>query len=364
MKESAKRLQGVQKLLESNAVDIAAIGPTNHMRYLLGNAPHADERLCLLFVGRDRLQMVAPKLNAEEIASYTDIEIISWDDADGPNAALEASIVREKKIKKLAVDGAMRADFLLPLLTISQPEEIVPADPTISLLRMRKSPDEIEALARAAEQADRAMQAAISACRSGVTEKEVAWEAEKAFRKEGAEEVSFTLVAAGSNGAHPHHHSGEKVLARGEAVVIDIGASLNGFKSDITRTIYLGQPTEEFRRIYEIVLEANERGRLAVRPGVPAGEIDAVTRNYIEEAGYGDYFTHRTGHGLGLDIHEPPWIMKGNDEILAPGMVFSVEPGIYLEGRFGVRIEDIVVVNENGVQTLTGYDRRLIAKEE
>jgi len=132
--------------------------------------------------------------------------------------------------------------------------------------------------------------------------------------------------------------------------------------SDITRTAHVGEPSEEFQRVYDVVLEANEKGRAAVRPGVPAQEVDAAARRVVEEAGYGSYFIHRTGHGIGLDTHEAPWIMQGNDQPLEPGMAFSVEPGVYLPGRFGVRIEDIVVVEEEGVRTLTEYGRDLIIK--
>ena len=207
------------------------------------------------------------------------------------------------------------------------------------------------------------MKVAMDACRPGVTEKEVAREAEVAFRKDGVEEVLFAIVAAGANSARPHHDSGEKMMEEGEGVIIDIGASLNGYASDITRVVHLGKPSDEFRAVYDIVVRANEEGRAAVGPGVPAQEVDAAARRVIEEAGYGKSFIHRTGHGIGVDGHEAPWIMQGNEEPLEPGMAFSVEPGIYLPGKFGVRIEDIVVVTEEGVQVLTGYSRDLIIKE-
>jgi len=360
--EAKERVRGLQESLVNEKVDLIVVGPTTNMKYLLGDAPYPDERLCLLFICDDELQMVVPKLNAETIASFTDVELIPWEDAKGPESAVQASLLGKRKIKRLAIDGAMRADFLLPLVSMIEPEEILSADPMISSLRVRKSSEEVEALSRAAQQADRAMQAAIDACKPGITEKEVAWEAEVAFRKAGAEEVPFTVVAAGANGAHPHHHSEDKAMENGDGVIIDIGASLNGYKSDITRVVYLGEPPEEFHAVYETVRRANEEGRAAVRPGAPAGDVDTATRRVIEGAGYGEYFIHRTGHGIGLDTHEPPWIMHGNKQALEPGMAFSVEPGIYLPGKFGVRIEDIVVVTDEGVRTLTGYDHDLIIK--
>ncbi len=362
MSQTKGRVRRLQELVVTEKLDLVALGPTTNMKYLLGDTPYPDERLCLLFVCGDEMQMVVPKLNAETVASFTDIELIPWEDAEGPKSALQASLLGRRTIRRLAVDGTMRADFLIPLLSMTEPEQILSADPIISSLRVRKSSKEVEALSRAAQQADRAMQSAIDACEPGTTEKEVAWEAEAVFRKEGSEEVTFTIVAAGANGARPHHHSGEQAMENGDGVIIDIGASLNGYKSDITRVVYLGEPSEEFRTVYETVLRANEEGRATVRPGAPAGEVDTATRRVIEGAGYGEYFIHRTGHGIGLDTHEAPWIMYGNKQLLEPGMAFSVEPGIYLPGKFGVRVEDIVVVTDEGVRTLTGYDHDLIIK--
>jgi Xaa-Pro aminopeptidase len=207
------------------------------------------------------------------------------------------------------------------------------------------------------------MQAAVNACRPGVTEVEVAWAAEAAFRQDGAEAVDFMLIASGPNGAYPHHHSSERRLEEGDAIIIDMGATLNGYKSDITRMVYLGKPPAEFLKAYAAALEANQRARDAVRPGAMASEIDHAARSTLEAAGYGPYFVHRTGHGIGLDGHEPPWIMAGNTTILEEGMAFSIEPGVYLVGKFGVRIEDIVVVTQFGVRTLTGFDHSLVIKD-
>jgi Xaa-Pro aminopeptidase len=269
----------------------------------------------------------------------------------------------------------MRADFLLSVLDFLEDERagrakecaerirVVSADPLVSELRIAKSPAEIEAIAEAAAQADRAMQAAVDACKPGVTEADVAWVTEQAFRLDGAERVEFTLIAAGANAAQPHHHSGQKVLQKGEGIIIDIGASLNGYKSDITRVVFLGNPDKEFLAAYDTVRKANEAGKRTVRPGVTAQDVDRATRRVIDNAGLGDYFIHRTGHGLGLDVHESPWIQEGSEKILQPGMVFSVEPGVYIQGGYGIRVEDIVTVTEKGVRTLTGFDHELVIKE-
>ena len=356
------RLQALQKRLAEEETDCAVIGPTTNMLYLLGGTPHADERLCLLVVTPDAVQMIAPQLNADMIAAFTDVHMLTWEDASGPEAALSKSILGKGNIRTLATDGSMRADFLLAALEQCKPVQTISADPIIAKLRIIKSPQEIAALAEAAAQADRAMQSAIDACRPDVAEAEIAWAAEEAFRRDGAERVEFTLVAAGRNAAFAHHHSGDKKLQRGEGVIIDIGASLNEYKSDITRMVFLGDPDREFLDAFELVSSANARGREKVRPGLPAEEVDRATRAVIEEKGLGDLFIHRTGHGLGLDIHEEPWIQAGNTMPLERGMVFSVEPGIYVPGRFGIRVEDIVTVTTGGSKTLTGFGHSLVIK--
>ena len=343
------RLVNLQAKLAEHEVDLIAISPTANMLFLLGFVPHADERLCILFINRHTTCMLVPSLNLEEVASHTKISLISWEDAEGPQKALHQLRASLGMPPTFAVDNTMRADHLLLLQEAFVPFRLIAADILLAPLRTYKSAQEIAALKRAAVQADLAMQAAIDACQPGVSETEVAWEAEAAFRRDGAEEVCFTLVASGPNGAFPHHHSGERKLQKGDAIVIDIGASLNGYKSDITRMVHLGEPSAEFLQVYAAVLEANQQAMAAVKPGVAAEEIDHQARSTLEETGYGQYFTHRTGHGIGLEVHEPPYIMAGNKTLLQEGMVFSIEPGVYLNGRYGIRIEDIVAVNETGM---------------
>ncbi len=362
MTELENRLRLLRDFMVEKGVDLAAFGPAANMRYLAGYASHADERLCLLLVSPRETRVVVPALNAEEWIAYTQLPLYTWADADGPATALEEALTGLGDIDKLVVDDVMRADFLLPLMAATRPRETLPLAALNIPLRLRKSTAEIEALAKAAAQADRAMQAGMDACRPGASEQQVAWAVEEAFRLDGAEEVCFTLVASGPNGAFPHHHSGERVLQTGDAIILDIGASLDGYKSDITRMVFLGEPDREFLNAYAAVLKANEAGRAAVKPGATAESVDRAARGTLEAAGYGEYFVHRTGHGLGLDIHEPPWVMDGNDAVLEEGMVFSIEPGVYLPGKFGVRIEDIVVVTPTGVRNLTGFDHDLVVK--
>jgi Xaa-Pro aminopeptidase len=297
--------------------------------------------------------------------AQTGVAGIAWSDDQGPTEALGQALEELGGVGRalLAVDGEMRADALLPLQGAAQPARSITADELVGSLRARKSDEEIEALARAAAQADRAMMEGVEACGPGVAEREVGERIARYFRDDGAEAVHATLVASGPNSGFPHHEAGDRKLEMGDTVVIDIVATLDGYKSDITRMVHLGEPSAEVRQVHQIVLEANRRGREAVQAGARACDVDRATRSVIEEAGYGPYFVHRTGHGLGMDVHERPWISATNMEVLEPGMVFSVEPGIYLPGRFGVRLEDIVVVTEDGCRCLTGLGRDLIVKQ-
>jgi Xaa-Pro aminopeptidase len=194
---------------------------------------------------------------------------------------------------------------------------------------------------------------------AGRRELDVAADLAESLRAHGHETVEFTIVGSGPNGASPHHEAGEREIRPGDAVVLDFGGRMAGYCSDITRTVVVGEPEPELVRVHGIVRAAQQAGVEAVAPGVPCEAVDAAARAVIEEAGFGEAFMHRTGHGIGLDVHEPPYIVAGNRTPLEPGMTFSVEPGIYLAGRFGVRIEDIVAVTRDGVERLNEAPREL-----
>jgi len=362
--ESASRLSRLQTQMAGDDIDLIAIAPTPNMRYLLGFAPLADERLCLLLVTPHGICIVAPDLTADQIEARAARETIRWSDSMGPRQALAgaARILGVSSGPVLAADAAMRADALLLLQEVFDPRRCVSGAEMMYALRMQKSEAEIEALTRAAAQADRAMMVGAEACRPGVTEREVAEKIAGYFRRDGAEAVDVTLVASGPNSAFPHHEAGDRRLQTGDTIIIDIVATLDGYKSDVTRVVHLGKLPPEVRAVHAIVLEANRCGREAAVAGACARDIDRAARAVIERAGYGPYFIHRTGHGLGMEMHEAPWISAESTTVLAPGMVFSVEPGIYLEGQFGIRIEDIVVVTEGACRCLTGLDRALIVK--
>jgi Xaa-Pro dipeptidase len=240
---------------------------------------------------------------------------------------------------------------------------LMATEPWMPHLRMAKDEAEIAAMRRAVEIAERTLQRLLGegAIRPGRTELEVAADLQVALLREGSQGEAFSpIVVAGPNSASPHAGPSDRPLADGDLVTLDWGAVCDGYRSDITRTFVLGSPSPEVQRIYEAVLAANQAGRLAVRPGVPAQEIDRAARRAITLAGYGDYFIHRTGHGLGLETHEPPYMVEGNLDLLQPGMTFTVEPGIYVPGLGGVRIEDNVCVTTDGVETLTTLPREMV----
>jgi Xaa-Pro aminopeptidase len=252
----------------------------------------------------------------------------------------------------------MRADHLLLLQDAVPGASFVNGSLAVRPLREIKSDGELRALQASSDVADRAVRAALAACRPGATEIQVADTAAAVFREAGCEDP-FTIVASGPNGAYPHHHTGGRELQDGDAIVIDIGAHLDNYASDITRMVFVGEPTERYLEVHRTVEAAVQAALAASKPGATCHDVDAAARSTIEEAGFGEYFVHRTGHGLGISTHEPPWIMRGEDVELQVGMVHSIEPGIYLPGELGVRLEEIVHVTADGCQPFSRLPRDL-----
>jgi Xaa-Pro aminopeptidase len=358
--DTSSRLAALRQRMKATDTDLLAIAPGSHMDWLLGFHPHPDERPCLLLIGPEREAFLMPALNADGTRETTDIAFHTWADADGPDAALAAALadVKAMAAKKVALDETMRADFALLLLGALPGAAHTFTPDTLGALRMRKNATEFKALKMNAQIADRAMQKAFFSIRPGMTERELAGIIRDHFASEGAT-PAFWIVGGGPNGAFPHHQTGERKLAEGDAVVIDIGGRSGGFPSDITRMAVVGRPPEGYGQIHTIVERAVQAALKAARPGVKASDVDAAARNVISDAGYGDYFVHRTGHGLGIDIHEPPYITATADTVLDEGMVFSIEPGIYLPGRFGIRLEEIVILRADGPEILSGLPRDL-----
>ena len=346
--------------MKMNNVDLIALGPGTHMNWLLGFNPFPDERPCMLLVGQEKEAFLMPSVNAEGVREQTKIPMHCWNDEIGPEQALKEALSDTDTIaaKHIAIDEAMRSHFALLLLeSLSNPTYEFTAS-TVGTLRMRKDQDEFVNLKENALIDDRAMLAGFAAIKEGVSEIEIGEAINNHFISEGAK-PQFCIVGSGPNGAFPHHHTGNRKVTKGDAVLIDIGGRKGTFPSDMTRMSVLGHPPEGYLEIHAIVERAVRAALSAARPGVMAKDVDAAARSVITGAGYGKFFVHRTGHGLGIDIHEPPYITATSEVELDEGMVFSIEPGIYLQGRFGVRLEEIVILRTNGPEILSELTREL-----
>lgn len=355
-----QRLSSLRKKMAAAGCDLVALGPGFHMHWLLGYHPHPDERPCLLLIGPETESFLMPALNAEATKAHTDIAMQEWDDADGPNRALAAALAAAgaSEAKSVSLDETMRADFALLLLDTLPGAAHGFADKTVGALRIRKDQTEYESLKENALIADKAMRAAFAALKPGIRENEVGQIVRSTFAENGAQPI-FGIVASGPNGAMPHHHTGGRELASGDAVVIDIGARKGSFSSDITRMAVIGEAPEGYEAVHAIVEAAQQAALAVAKPGVVASAVDAAARTVISNAGYGEYFVHRTGHGLGIEVHEPPYLTSTSRAVLEEGMVFSIEPGIYLPGRFGIRLEEIVILRADGPEILSELPRTL-----
>lgn len=321
---------------------------------------HASERLtCLVLAADGASTLVVPRLEAPRARTAAPgVEIREWSEMEDP-VALVASLVPTGG--GLALDDRMWAAFVLRLQAALPGRGFEPASALTAPLRSVKDEDEIAALRVVSEAADRAFEQLKGRPFAGRRERDVASDIAELLRREEHSEVSFTIVASGENGASPHHDSGDRVIGEGDAIVLDFGGVREWYCSDITRTVHVGAKVDrEVRRVHDTVRRAQEAGYRAAVEGAPASAVDAAARAVIDEAGYGSYFIHRLGHGIGLDGHEHPYLVSGNTQRLEPGMAFSIEPGVYLPGRFGVRIEDIAYVAPSGrAEPLNHADRAL-----
>lgn len=354
-----ERFTRLRHRMTDDGVDLLVFGPGTYVEWLLGFHPYPDERLSLLLVGRQQAMFVMPALNAADTQERSDLPLVTWTDAQGPAYALQTALAATCTLNAplcVGLDEAMRTDFALTVLDRLPGANVVMARDVAGTVRMVKDQEEYRLLKENAAIADRAMLHAMATIRPGMTEAEVAEGITSAFVAEGAR-IKFAIVAAGQNGALPHHHTGAAVLSSGDAIVIDIGARRDGYCSDITRMAVLDHKPQGYADIHAIVEAAVQAALKAARPGVPASSVDRAAREVIEHAGYGQYFVHRTGHGLGMEGHEGPFITETSETILEAGMVFSIEPGIYLPGRFGIRLEEIVFLREDGPEILSCLPR-------
>jgi len=332
------------------------------------------ERLTMLVLpAAGEAAIVVPRLESMAAAASPAgaarlVEIVPWDETDDPYGIVASRVssgAAASRSGRLLVDANLWAMHLLTLQRALPGRAFGLATEVTRELRIVKGPDEIERLRAAAHAADRALEQIARGPLVGRTEADVSREIGERLVAEGHQIAQFAIVASGPNSASPHHHASDRVIRAGEPIVLDIGGTLGGYGSDITRTLWVtggddaNGPDETFRHLFAVLRSAQERATQAVRPGVACESIDAAARDVITAEGYGEAFIHRTGHGIGLEGHEEPYLVAGNDEPMGEGTAFSVEPGIYLEGRYGARIEDIVVCGPHGPIPLNTTSREL-----
>ncbi|WP_200215738.1 M24 family metallopeptidase [Micromonospora coerulea] len=362
----ADRLAAAQRATAAAGLDALLLTPGSDLRYLTGYDAHAGERLtCLVLPAEGEPTLIVPVLErpAAEAspASATGVRIVDHADGTDPYPLVRAALPGPAAAVGLA--DRMWAEQVLALRAALPDASQRLAGEVLRELRIRKSPAEVAALAEAGAAIDAVHTRMGEWLRAGRTEAEVATDIAAAIRVAGHVTVDFVIVAAGPNGASPHHGTSDRPIGAGEPVVVDIGGTMpSGYRSDCTRTYVAGGPAPaEFTDYYVVLHEAQRAAVEAVHPGITAEAVDAVARDIIAAAGHGDAFLHRTGHGIGLDGHEEPYVVAGNPRPLEAGMAFSIEPGIYLAGRHGARIEDIVVCTTDGVQRLNTTPTELIA---
>ena len=361
---TSHRIARLNQLAAANNLDCVAIMPGPNMQYFTGLSFHLSERPTLALLPRaSQPALVLPAFEASKL-ERSSIEWRAFTFVDGQDP-LEAFQAASEAVglsgARLGVEELTMRVRELRLLQEAAPGAVCEdADQLIAALRMIKDRSEIDAMRRAIRITEEALDDVVDVVRAGMTERQVANELLMALMRRGADGIAFEpLIQSGPNAALPHLTSTERVIQSGEGLLLDFGITIDGYNSDITRTFAVGEPSAEFKRIYNLAKQANAAGRAAAKPGATGQDIDRATRKVIVDAGYGDNFTHRTGHGLGLQGHEPPYIVEGNDVPLMAGNTLTVEPGIYISGIGGVRIEDDVLITDDGAESLTTYDREL-----
>jgi Xaa-Pro dipeptidase len=361
-----ERIQKLQTILKTADIDAFAVNPGSVMVYLTGLQFHLSERPMILLITKDQdPTLIIPQFEQEQLSRVSD-RYQAFFYGDNPtiwnNTFTEALTATGLSGKTIGIDPNQFRFLEMNYLQSAAPLTFKAAGNYFAELRMCKDDQEEAAMLKAAQIAEAALEETIKIIKPNITEKDIANELTYQLLKNGsATELPFQpYVGSGPNGANPHGSVTEREILPGDFIVIDYGARYQGYCSDITRTFAVGKIAPERAHVYEIVKEANRAGREAGKPGIRAGEVDDAARQLIAHAGYAQYFTHRTGHGLGLDVHEDPYMFAENDLILKPGMTFTVEPGIYIAGDFGVRIEDNMIITADGAKNLTSFPRDLI----
>ncbi|MWV44356.1 M24 family metallopeptidase [Paenibacillus sp. HJL G12] len=361
----SSRLNQLELSMNEKGLDSLLVTDPKHVYYLTGFASDPHERfLGLLLIRGEEPLLIVPALDAEAASAASSVKnIITHSDTDNPYQLLQQQF--KGSIGTLGIEKEQ--------LTVARYEELsasVPAKqyadigPLLRSMRVNKSPEEIKRMKHAMQLIEEVLRQGLKSVKTGVTEIEIVAELEYLMKKLGAQGPSFeTMVLSGPKTALPHGTPGDRKIQHGDLLMFDMGVYADGYASDITRTFAVGEISPELKKIYNAVLEGNLQGIQAIKPGVTLASVDKAARDAIEKAGYGPYFLHRLGHGLGMDVHEYPSVHGKNTDLVQPGMVFTVEPGIYVAGLGGVRIEDDIFVTENGVEVLTSYPKELITLE-
>ncbi|HEY0069527.1 MAG TPA: Xaa-Pro peptidase family protein [Chloroflexia bacterium] len=354
----SERLAHARAQLRAHGLDYLVVGPSADLNYLTGITNRPSERLAALLLPQEGpAYVVLPAFEAPTLPTLPpDVQVVPWGESDNPARLLASLVARPTGHPggahyTIGVSDRLWAVFLLRLQVELPRSMFTPAGSVLNTLRQVKSPAELALLEAAGAASDRVFEKIVGRPFVGRTELDAAEEIAQLLKAEGVQVEGLPIVASGPNSASPHHHAGGRVIEQGDAVVLDFGGPLQGYYCDITRTVFAGTAPEnnsEMERVYNLVHAGQEAAVRAARPGMTCEQLDSVARDLFVEAGYGQYFMHRLGHGIGLDGHEPPYLVQGNLTPLEAGMAFSIEPGLYLPGRFGVRIEDIVYLTAQG----------------
>jgi len=357
-----ENLKQLRELMTEHSLDGLAVVPGPNMAHLTGSKFHLSERPVVFIILQNEATFILPELESPKILDLG-VNYITYDDEEGPRPAFE-KFAKTNNTLRLGVESRAIRHLELDLMSSTViTSDVVDASNIFAKLRMSKSRNEIERMIKAVKIAETSLESVLGNIRPGLTEKQFAADLVIELLRNGSDsELPFSpIVASGINAANPHHFPSDKEFQDGELIIIDWGANFEGYFSDITRTFALGDTIDsELLRAYETVRQANRAARIKANIGVQAGDVDQAAREVIETSGFGKYFTHRTGHGLGLEVHEEPYIKPGNDFILEKGMTFTIEPGIYIPNLGGIRIEDDIFLEDSGANSLTTLSRELI----
>lgn len=357
-----KRREQLVSRMQQQSIDVAVLVPGSNMYYFTGLQLKQSERLTVAAItAHHQLYFLVPQVELTKVYLRNGGTILSYSDEEGPTQAIQQLKKELETTQTLGVEfDTMRVKEQKAIENLTY-DNLCDIGETIRDIRMKKDEHEIALMRQAVQIVEESLAATLPIIQAGISEMEVAAQLEYEMRRRGSEGTPFgTIVASGYRGALPHGRASTKKIETGELIVIDFGAIYKGYVADMTRTVALGEVSPTLKTIYSIVKQANETAIAAIKPGMTAHAIDDLARSIIRDAGYGDYFTHRLGHGIGLSAHEEPYMMQHNQLVLKPGMAFTVEPGIYVQDVGGVRIEDNLIVTENGYENFMTYSKELI----